>query len=232
VVKALGIDSGISKSEGSRPAPTWTSKSGRSGTAATLAPDTVLAVLRKMLPLPAPPAHLILPAAARPRFLTTAFHRAAAAGAITALATTHTDLAAGMIRTLVLDLGVPPDDDYNDPALPAGASRADCNAPSRRRRRGKATEEAGRTGSMEHRDALFSCVHPGRRLDNSEGLWREPGDPSPDEGLRAELIQSVLAVAVARLSGDWGDDVRIKAARLVENLARLDPHWMVSNLAQ
>jgi hypothetical protein len=68
-------------------------------------------------------------------------------------------------------------------------------------------------------------------LINPEGRWREPGDPSPDEDLRAELIQSVLAVAVARLSGDWGDDVRIKAARLVENLARLDPHWMVSNLA-
>lgn len=32
------------------------------------------------------------------------------------------------------------------------------------------------------------------------------------------------------MSGDWGDDLRDEAARLIEQLARLDPRWMLSNL--
>ena len=73
-------------------------------------------------------------------------------------------------------------------------------------------------------------VPPGRRPADPDGPRRQPGDPVPDGERRVEVMASVLTAAVARVSGDWGDDLREEAARLLEQLARLDPRWMLSNL--
>ncbi|MQA28011.1 MAG: hypothetical protein GEU94_21740 [Micromonosporaceae bacterium] len=85
---------------------------------ADLAPEVVVRVLREMLPAPFAGSSLLPSPAPRPRMVP-ALDRAAAAGAVRALAATHPDLAAGLVDALVLDLAAPPYDDYNDPARPA-----------------------------------------------------------------------------------------------------------------
>lgn len=195
-----------------------------------IAPGAVTAVLRRLLPPPTPPRSLIVPTPEPPRPVVTDFERAAAGAAIAALIPTHPNVAEQMIPTLILDLGVPAEDRYDDPALPAvGRALAvmlllgvgDVLA---------AAEDAGRTGSPEFRKALFGLFHRAADLLDPDGPRRQPGDPVPDGERRDEVMASLVTAALARVSGDWGDDLRDEAARLTEQLARLDPHWMLSNL--
>lgn len=86
---------------------------------ADIVPEVLVRVLREMLPAPAARPVLLLPSPAPPPRRVPAFDRAAAAGAIRALAATHPDLATGLVDALILDLAVPPDDEYDDPAPPA-----------------------------------------------------------------------------------------------------------------
>ncbi|SNR86171.1 hypothetical protein [Blastococcus mobilis] len=195
-----------------------------------IAPGVVTAVLRRLLPPPARPRSLIVPTPEPPRPVVTDFERAAAGAAIATLIPTHPQVAEQMIPTLILDLGVPADDRFDDPALPAVARAlavmlvlgvGDVVA---------AAEDAGRTGSPESREALLRVFHRAADLLDPDGPRRQPGDPVPDGERRMKVMASVLTAALARVSGDWGDDLRDQAARLIEQQARLDPRWMLTNL--
>jgi hypothetical protein len=198
--------------------------------AAGLAPQVVTRVVRQMLPSPAPPVSLILPTAGPHRSVATSFDRAAAGGAVTALAATHPHVAAGMVPDLILDLAVAPDDDYDDPALPAVTRALAVMLVLGVGDVAKAAGEAGRTGSAELRAALFHVFTRTAEMLNADSQWREPGDPMPDADRQTEVLGTLLTLVVARLSGDWGDDVRVEAADLLERLARLDARWMLVNL--
>jgi hypothetical protein len=195
-----------------------------------IAPEVVTAVLRRLLPPPAQPRSLILPTPEPPRPVITDFERAAAGAAIAMLIPTHPHVAEQMIPTLILDLGVPANDRFDDPALPAVARALAVMLALGVGDVVAAAEDAGRTGSPELREALLGVFIRAADLLDPDGPRRQPGDPLIDAERRNQVMASVLTVALARVSGGWGDDLRGEAARLIEQLARLDPRWMLSNL--
>ncbi len=199
--------------------------------AAQVAPEAVTAVLRRLLPPPVPPQSLILLSPPPPWPVVTDYERAAAGAATTALVATHPKLAEQLIPTLILDLGVPAVDQFDDPALFAvghalavmlAVGVGDVVATA---------EDAGGHGSPELREALFRVFVRAVDLLDPEGSRRQPGDPLIDAERRSHVMTSVFTVAMARVAGDWGDDLRDEAARLIKQLAELDPQWMLSNLS-
>lgn len=198
--------------------------------AASIAPEVVTAVLRRLLPPPMPPRSLILPSPEPPRPVATDFERAAAGTAIAALVSTHPHVAELMIHTLILNLGVPADDRFDDPALPAVARALAVMLAHGVGDVVAASEDAGRTGSPELREALLRVFNRAADLLDPDGPRRQPGDPLLDAERRTEVMASVLTIALARVTGDWGDDLRYEAALLIEQLAKLDSTWMLTKL--
>jgi len=193
--------------------------------AGDLAPDVIVAVLRRLLPPPEPSRSLLLPTPETPRRAVPDAERAAAGAAIAALARTHPHVAAQMIPTLILDLGVQAQDRHDDPATPALAGALAVMLVLGIGDVTSAVEDAGRTGSPELREALFDVFARAADLLDPTGARRQPGDPLPVEERRTELRTSMLTLAVARVSGDWGNDLRVRAARLVSRLAQPDTTW-------
>jgi hypothetical protein len=198
--------------------------------ATSVAPEVVTAVLRRMLPPPSPPPSLILPTPEPPRPMTTDFERVAAGTAIAALVSTHAHVAELMIPTLILDLAVPADDQFDDPALPAVTRALAVMLALGVGDVAAAAEDAGRSGSPELRDALLRVFIRAADMLDPDGPRRQPGDPLLDAERRTRVMASVLTVAIARVTGDWGDDLRYQAALLIEQLAKLDSTWMLANL--
>ncbi len=194
---------------------------------AGVAPEVVARVLQSMLPPPAAPRGLVLPASEPPPRPVRAHDRAAAAGAVRALAGTSPDLAASLVDVLVLDLALPPDDEYNDPALPAIERTLAAllvldvgDVPA-------SVDTAGRHGDRELRERLLRMLSFAADTIAPNPRWREPGDPTPDEARRAAVTDTLFAAAAARVGGDWGDDARFGGARLIETLAEHDPLAML-----
>ena len=190
--------------------------------AADAAPDLVARVLTSMLPPPVAPSGLVLPAYAPVRPAVPARDRAAAAGAVRALAATSPGLAAGLVGALVLDLAVDPDDDYDDPAVPAIQRTLAVLLVLGIGDVAGAVDEAGRRGGKELRDRLVRVLSLAADMAADEPRLREPGDPTPDDGRRAEVRDAVFRAAAARAGGDWGDDARFGGAKLIETLAEQD----------
>ncbi|GDY33921.1 hypothetical protein [Gandjariella thermophila] len=197
--------------------------------AAGIVPDVLARVLREMLPAPSAPTALVLPSPAPTPYQVSAHDRATAAGAVRALATTHPDLATSLVNVLILDLAVV-DDEFNDPARPAiertlavllilGVGDVE-----------QAVDTAGRRGGEELRGRLLHVMSRAADLISPNPRWREPGDPTPDADRRAAVAAALLASATARLSGDWGDRVRVEAADLIKDLAGQDPGGALANL--
>jgi len=192
--------------------------------AAAVAPATAERVLDAMLPPAHAPTSLVVPADAAPAPpAVPARERAAAAGAVRALTATAPGLAAGLVHALVRDLAVPPDDPYNDPAAPAiertlafmlvvgvGDVATELDA-------------AAQAAGGEHRERLMHVLSVAAEMISGDERHREPGDPVPDDARRVAVADALAALAAARLGGDWGDNARFAAAKLLEGLAKDDP---------
>jgi hypothetical protein len=122
---------------------------------AGIVPELLAMVLHRMLPPPIRSLRLILPKPGLIRRAATSSDRAAAAGAIRKMAETHPDLAARMTSTLILNLGAPPDDSDEDPALPAIAHALAVMLVLGIGDVVRAAEEAGRYGGEQLREPLF-----------------------------------------------------------------------------
>lgn len=198
---------------------------------ATIAPQVVARVLRSMLPSPSAPMALVLPhGTTQPRLDVSAFDRASAAGAVRALAATHSNLAADLVETLVLNLAVPPDDEYHDPALPAVERTLATLLVLDVGDVAGAIDTAGGRGNSEMRERLLKVLLRAADMITSEPRWPEPGDPAPDADRKAEVAAALLTSATARIAGDWGDQVRVQAADLISDLAAQDPEAMLRSL--
>lgn len=198
--------------------------------AADIAPEVLVRVLRKMLPAPASRPALLLPSPMPTPQEVPAFDRAAAAGAVRALATTHSELAAGLVDALVVDLAVPPDDEYNDAACPAIERTLAVLLVLGLGGVVGAVEAAGGRGGEELRERLVHVLSRAADMIRAEPHWREPGDPMPDPARRTEVAATLLEVALGRIGGDWGDRVRTRAAELVKELAKQNPLAMLPSL--
>ena len=193
---------------------------------AAAAPEVVARVLHSILPPPAPPRGLVL-AAGAPRRAGPAHDRAAAAGAVRALSGTSPGLAADLIEALVLDLVVPPDDEYNDPAVPAIEQTLAALLVLHIGDVPKSVDAAGRRGDRDLRERLMCVFSLAADMIAADPQWREPGDPTPDAARRAAVADTLVAAASARVGGDWGDIARFGGAELIETLVEHDPVAML-----
>jgi len=191
--------------------------------AATIAPSVVERTLRQLLPGPAGRSVVILPpTASRPPDVPV-LDRAAAAGAVRVLATTHPALAAALVDALILDLGVTTEHEPYDPGQRAIEHTLAVLFVLDVGEVLPAILDAGRHGGEEFRQRLFTTMSRVSDMIASEPRWREPGDPTLQVDRRTTVATALLDFAIARLGGDWGDHVQIEAADLVRELVREEP---------
>jgi hypothetical protein len=197
--------------------------------AADAAPQTVIAVLRDMLPPSPRRSALVVPPGTRSQAEDNAaadFGRICAANAICALAFTHPAVASEMTQPLITSLGASDDGDYFDdqPAVCAQHALATMLA------LGvgdvmTALERAGRAAGSEARERLFGVIQQTGRLLDPRDHWREPGAAQPAGDRRRELFGQLITICLARAAGDWGDETRYAAADLANDLAGIEPAW-------
>jgi len=213
-----------------RPEPTRANDPTGLLAAAQEIPDRIQRVLAAMLPPPPAPSVLVLPRSSPPGAAVSAWERAAAAGAVRMLAPTSPSLAAALVRTLVLNLAVDPDDEYDDPAVPAIQRTlatllvldvGDVEG---------VVDEAGRRGGKELRKRLIRVLTIAADMTSNEPQMREAGDPIPDADRRAAVYDVLFRAGAARAGGDWGDDARFGGAELIESLAEQDPEAALGRL--
>lgn len=201
--------------------------------AADLAPGAVEAVLRRMLPSPTAGSGLaLLPGYAGRSYADRDAEgdRAAAAESVRALASTHPEVATALVSDLVLNLGVDGDDDYDKEPI-GNVKRAlatmlileigDV---------GTAVETAGRNTSEEIRTRLFDVYEIAARSMHTGDSGRAPGDPQTTEERARAVLDELVTIAFTRVSGDWGENVAFSGARLVHQLARARPQWVIDGL--
>lgn len=198
--------------------------------AAQAVPDRVQRVLASMLPPPPAASGLVLPRSAPPGAAVNAWERAAAAGAVRTLAPASPALAAALVRALVLDLAVDPDDEYDDPAVPAIQRTLAALLVLGVGDVAGVVDEAGRWGGKELGERLIRVLTVAADMASDEPRRREPGDPTPDADRRATVQDVVFRAAAARAGGDWGDDARFGGAELIESLAEQDPDGALGRL--
>lgn len=199
---------------------------------ATVVPHVVTRVLSSMLPPPAATQALVLPEGVSVPHVTrvSSYERAAAAGAVRALAETAPELASELVDTLVLDLAVPPDDEYDDPAIAAiERTLASLLALDVGDVMGS-MDIAGRRGDRELRGRLVRVLSLAANMVSPGSRWREPGDPVVDDARRSDVVATVVTAAIARTGGDWGDDARFGGAQLIEELAEDDAAALLPRL--
>ncbi|MFC5156026.1 hypothetical protein [Streptomyces amakusaensis] len=201
--------------------------------AAGVAPQTVIAVLTGMLPAPPPSQSLVVPPGARPVPQTgrrPEADRRAAAAAVRALAFTHPDVAGELVPPMLLNLGVD-GDHHNDPA-PVGTVQqalatllvlAVGEVPAQ-------LERTGSTAGDTVRERLFGVLEQAGRFIDPEDRFRTASDPRPDESRQQAVFEELLSTCLTRIGGDWGDDVRVPAAILTEQLAQTHPAWAAPHL--
>ncbi len=193
-----------------------------------VAPTTAEQVLRRMLPAPSSNSGLVLPPGQDRSYREDSDSegdRAAAAESARALASTHPNVASALIADLVASLGVDGDDDYDRQPignvkralatmLALGIGEVETHI-----------ERSGRNGSEEVRTRLFDVYEVAGRWVEANGSGREPGDPQLADDRCQDLFDTIASVAVIRVSGDWGENVAVSAAGLLEGLARSRPEW-------
>lgn len=201
--------------------------------AADIAPGIIVAVLRDFLPPPTGSSKLVLPLGAgacpSPGGIGD-YQRTSAAGAIRSLAATHAGIVAQLVEPLIRNLGVPEDDQYG--IYPVGnVQRAlatllvlDIGDVANR------LDAAGRSASNDMRQRLFGVLNMAVSLLDPGDRFREPGDPHPSDDRRHALLDRLVHICLRRVGGDWGDEVRYSAAKLVEELAEIEPTWTFSHL--
>ncbi|MEE4597467.1 hypothetical protein V2J94_37275 [Streptomyces sp. DSM 41524] len=201
--------------------------------AAGAAPRAVAAVLAGMLPAPRPPESLVLPAGVGPTPRTPSeaeTDRRAAAAAVRALAFTHADVAGQLVPPMLLNLGV--DDGHHEDPAPVGTIQQALAAllvlevgdvPAH-------LERAGRAAADTVRRRLFGALEQAGRLIDPEDRFRTASDPQPDESRQRAVFEYLLSTCLTRIGGDWGDDVRVPAAILTEQLAQTHPAWAQPHL--
>jgi hypothetical protein len=196
--------------------------------AAGASPRAVVAALTGMLPAPRPSASLVVPAGVRPAPRTrreAETDRRAAAAAVRALAFTHPDVAGTLVPAMLLNLGVD-GDHHNDPA-PVGTLQQALAAllvlevgdvPTQ-------LERTGSTAADTLRQRLFGVLEQAGRLIDPEDRFRTSSDPQPGEDRQQAVFEELLSTCLTRVGGDWGDEVRVQAAILAEQLTRAHPAW-------
>ncbi|MFG2387062.1 hypothetical protein [Streptomyces avermitilis] len=202
--------------------------------AAGAAPRAVAAVLAGMLPAPRPSASLVVPAGVRPAPRTrreAETDRRAAAAAVRALAFTHADVAGPLVPAMLLNLGV--DGDHHDDPAPVGTIQKALatllvltvgDVPAQ-------LERAGSTAADTVRQRHFGVLEQAGRLIDPGYRFRTANDPQLDESQQRTVFEYLLSTCLTRIGGDWGDDVRVPAATLVEQLAHAHPAWAQPHLA-
>lgn len=132
---------------------------------------------------------------------------------------------------MLLNLGVD-GDHHNDPA-PVGTLQQALaallvlevgDAPAQ-------LERTGSTAGDTLRQRLFGVLEQASRLIDPEDRFRTASDPQLDESQQRTVFESLLSTCLTRAGGDWGDDVRVPAAVLIEQLAQTHPAWAQPHLA-
>ncbi|GGR47989.1 hypothetical protein [Streptomyces aurantiogriseus] len=202
--------------------------------AAGVVPRTVVAVLTGMLPAPRPLESLVVPAGARPAPRTrreAETDRRAAASAVRALAFTHADLAGLLVPSMLLNMGV--DGDHHDDPAPVGTIQqalaallvlAVGDVPAR-------LERTGSTAGDTVCQRLFGVLEQASHLIDPNDRFRTANDPQLDESQQRTVFEYLLSTCLTRVGGDWGDDVRVQAATLTEQLAQTHPAWAQPHVA-
>jgi hypothetical protein len=194
--------------------------------AASHAPNAVVAVLKSMLPPPYQPTSLVLlPGTPDPNAEREAgdFDRASAGTAVEMLAQTHPGLVTELIEAMVRNLGVEPEDLYDN--HPVGCVQqalatlylldiGDVHAQ---------VEALGRTAGSEHRDRLFGVLQNAARLLDPNDRFRASGAPSVDQQRRQAVFEQLISTSLTRAGCDWGSRIGTDAATLLASLADLDP---------
>ncbi|BAJ32532.1 hypothetical protein KSE_67740 [Kitasatospora setae KM-6054] len=195
--------------------------------AADIAPERVAAVLDGMLPRPAAPAGLLLPAgsSAVPQEADGDGRRCAAASAIAALAQTHLDTVTPLAAPLLLSLGVDSADSYDlEPigttqhALAAILVLGDNLVAVQ-------VEAAGQGAGQQVRERLIGVLDRAASVLQSDDRRRTAREVALDASRRQGLFDYLLTTALTRAGGDWGTECRALAARLIETLAQEHPAW-------
>jgi len=202
--------------------------------AAGIAPETVIAGLRGMLPAPARRSPLLVPPGtsrgADGREVSD-FDRICAANAAQAMAGTHPDIASHLAESLISNLGVDNGDSFDtQPVVSVQHALATMQVLGI----GDVTarlERAGRAAGSEVRDRLFGVAEQTARLLDPDDRWREPGDPQPGPDRRRAIFDQILATCLTRAGGDWGDRTRHAAANLADDLAGIDPAWAFGHVS-
>ncbi|MGW5216169.1 hypothetical protein ACWEQO_34465 [Streptomyces sp. NPDC004051] len=202
--------------------------------AAGAAPHAVAHVLTGMLLAPRPSESLVVPPGVRStpqagRELET--DRRAAAAAVQALAFTHPDVAGALVPPMLLNLGVD-GDHHNDPAPITTVQRSLAtllvlevgDVPAQ-------LEHTGRTAGDTVRQRLFGVLEKAGRLIDPEYRFRTTGDPQLDASQQRRVFGYLLSTCLTRVGGDWGGDVRLPAATLIERLTQTHPAWAQPQLA-
>ena len=195
--------------------------------AAKRVPDTVVRVLRGLLPPPQPLSSLIVAPSAggRPvRQSSDDYERFAAAGAVRALADTHPAVATQLVGDLVRSLAV--DEERYD--LHALGSVQHALAVLFVLDVGDVFNEleaAGKLAGDVVCQRLFGVLEQTARLLDPNDRWREPGDPQPTDSRRRALFDRVMGISVVRVGGDWGEETGYRAAKLIAQLAAMEPAW-------
>ncbi|MEU1955676.1 hypothetical protein [Nocardia rhamnosiphila] len=200
--------------------------------AARIAPMVVQEALREMLPSPRSSSRLVIPrgTAPAPRDVPTR-ERAAAAGAIGALAATAPAIPAALTEALVRTLAVPPERESDDEAMSqiervvAGLLVSGIGGVE------VFIESAGGSGNGEFRERLMRVLSIAAHMVAPDPRWREAGDPIPNEARQLQVTDTLITMATAHVGGDWGDDMRFHGATIIEEVAEQRPAALKPHLA-
>ncbi|MFC7761108.1 hypothetical protein ACFQY4_26070 [Catellatospora bangladeshensis] len=193
---------------------------------ADLSPAALVTQLAAMLPRPVLPSIITAPNhRLRP---VSDFDRRAAAGAIEHLASTHLEVALETLSSLVLSLGVPPEDSY-DPGTVGTAERALGRmliaAPARVV---EMMEEAGKHASEPTREGLVGAARHAVDMVDTDYVHRRAHDPVVSLEEAAAVTDAAFAFLLARTDESWGHRVTFSAVEIIEQMARRH----TGNLAQ
>jgi hypothetical protein len=196
------------------------------------APQQLLATLRGMLPPPPPPPGLVLTTLPPPPDPDADRNAAAAAGAARTLAPTHPDLVANLVEALARQLTANADSYLTDDSAPSAIERAlaVCIVLNI----GVALEVINTTGANYRGyvgDRMVWVLTLAHEIGGGDARWRQPGDPTANEDQQAHLLDVVVTQALARLTGDWGNEARSSAADLLKQAAEDNPVYALTRLS-
>jgi len=92
-------------------------------------------------------------------------------------------------------------------------------------------EGTGGTAGDTVRQRLFGALEQACRLIDPVDRFRTASDPQLDESRQRAVFEDLLSMCLTRVGGDWGDEVRVEAAILIERLAQTHPAWAQPHLA-